>query len=96
MARISRQRRDGRRFMYYVYIVKSLSTGKKYIGHSQNLEERLARHNSGREQSTKTGKPWVLVYNEVFDTRALAMKRERQLKSYKGGEALNKLIQIGE
>ena len=40
-------------------------------------------HNSGYSKSTKNGIPWKLVYKEEYQSRAEAMKREKQLKSYK-------------
>jgi len=49
---------------YYVYIIYSTSRDKYYTGYSQNPEERLVEHNSGATISTRTGKPWVLVYQE--------------------------------
>lgn len=33
--------------MYYTYILQSDRTGKLYIGHTNNLEDRIRRHNSG-------------------------------------------------
>lgn len=78
--------------MYYAYVLVSQKNNKRYIGHCQNLDERMCRHNEGREKSTKLGIPWVLVYREEFATRAEAMQREKQLKSYKGGLGLKKVL----
>jgi len=33
---------------YFVYILQSQRDGSYYIGHSNNLEYRLKRHNEGR------------------------------------------------
>ncbi|MFQ6614901.1 MAG: GIY-YIG nuclease family protein [Fidelibacterota bacterium] len=35
--------------------------------------------------------PWILVYTETFPTRALAMKRERQLKKW-NRKSIQKLL----
>lgn len=78
--------------MYYAYVLKSKNTGKYYIGSCENIEARLKRHNSGRNKSTKSGVPWVLVYREIFSTRQETYKREFQIKSFKGGAAFRKLI----
>ncbi len=43
--------------MYIVYILYSQSTSKYYTGQTDNLENRLKRHNSGLSLSTKSGKP---------------------------------------
>ena len=78
--------------MYKVYILYSKLLKKYYIGHTNNLKERLYRHNRGLVRSTKSGKPWILVYSQSFETKSEAYKRELQIKSYKGGEAFKKLI----
>ena len=46
---------------HYVYILQSETTGKYYCGETQNIEDRLERHNSGRSKSTKPGIPWKLI-----------------------------------
>ena len=59
-----------------------------YIGHTNNLDDRLERHNNNREKSTKNKGPWALIHSEKFKTRAEAMKREKEMKSGKGREWL--------
>ena len=78
--------------MYYTYILKSQRNGRYYIGSTDNLDERLKRHNAGRNKSTKAGIPWKLIYSEMFATKQEAYRREMQIKSYKNGEAFKKLI----
>ena len=78
--------------MYFVYIIQSLKDNKYYIGSTSNVELRLKFHNSGRQRSTKHRIPFVLVYTETFQNRLEAEIREKQVKSYKGGEAFKKLI----
>lgn len=77
---------------YTVYILKSYKTGRYYIGQTSDVPSRLERHNQGRNKSTKNGQPWKLVYTENCTSRGEAFKREKQIKSYKGGEAFKKLI----
>lgn len=78
--------------MYIVYILKSLKIDRYYIGHCEDINVRLIRHNKGLVKSTKKYKPWKIVYKENFNTRSEAYRRELQIKSYKGGEAFKKLI----
>lgn len=78
--------------MFYVYILESLVDGSRYIGCTQNLEVRLHKHNTAQSQATKKKRPWKVIYKEVLPNRSQAMKRETQLKSYKGGEALLRLL----
>ena len=81
-----------RQCMYYVYILKSLKDSKYYIGSTSNVDARLAFHNAGLQRSTKHRIPFVLVLTETFSNRSQAEKREKQIKSFKGGEAFIKLI----
>ena len=80
--------------MYFVYILRSLSDGKYYIGSTKDISSRLSYHNSGKQRSTKNRIPFELVYSEEFVTKTDALTRERQIKSYKGGMAFKKLIGI--
>jgi len=77
---------------YYVYILQSLKDYRYYIGYTPNIHSRLEYHNSGRQRSTKTRIPFKLIYTEVFDSKTEALKREKKIKSYKGGEAFKKLL----
>ena len=82
--------------MFVVYILKSISNSRYYIGMTSNIDQRLRDHNSGANRSTKNKGPWELIYTEVFDTKDEAFKRERKIKSYKGGQAFKRLINNGE
>lgn len=70
---------------YSVYVIKNLKNGI-YIGQTNNLDDRIRRHNNNTEKYTKNKGPFELIYSEKFDTRAEAMKREKMLKSGKGRE----------
>ena len=78
--------------MYFVYILKSLTHNRHYIGSTGDLRNRLNYHNSGRVKSTKAYRPWEIIYTENFNTKSEALKREKKIKSFKGGEAFKKLI----
>ncbi len=56
------------------------------------MEKRLLRHNKGATRSTKPYRPWVVAYEEKFETKTEAQKRENLIKSYKHGEAFIKLL----
>ncbi len=66
--------------MYIVYILFSKSSLKYYTGQTDDLENRLQRHNSGLSLSTKSGKPWELIYQIQFSTRSEAMLLEKKIK----------------
>ncbi|MBP9739027.1 GIY-YIG nuclease family protein [Candidatus Saccharibacteria bacterium] len=77
--------------MYIVYVLHSSQLGSRYIGQTSNLSKRLSDHNSGESKYTKGKGHWELVYEEHFDTRAEAMRREKYLKTGKGRDFLSNL-----
>ena len=68
---------------YWVYILQSESTGQYYVGQTNNLTDRIARHNSGRTDANRGRGPWRLRYQEQFVTRQAAVSRERAIKARK-------------
>ena len=83
---------------FWVYVIKSVSTGKTYTGYTENLENRLRRHNGEllNKQSSFTvkqgNKDWSVIYKEEWVSRVTAMKREKELKSAKGREFVKNII----
>ena len=72
--------------MYYVYVLKSESNWRFYVGLTINIERRLSEHNKGYTKSTKGFRPWALFFFESFNTRIEARSREKYLKSGIGKE----------
>ena len=59
--------------------------------------KRLKQHNSGKTASTKSRKPFILVYTEIHNSRKDARQREIYLKSYAGVQEKRKILKnIGE
>ena len=75
--------------MYYVYLMLSLKTRELYIGYTNNLDKRIAEHNTNKNKSTKNKGKWILVYCEMYKSIEDAKTREYRLKHY--GQALNEL-----
>lgn len=80
--------------MFYTYILL-LANGKYYIGQTNNIQNRLVRHQTGQVQSTQAFRPLQLVHVEAFGTRIDSMARERYLKSLKNHNALTKIVEYG-
>jgi putative endonuclease len=76
---------------FFVYILHSESGNRFYIGQTDNLGERLSRHNSGYEHSTKPYIPWKLICSIEKSTRGDAMILEKKLKNL-NSEDLKKFI----
>ncbi len=67
---------------YYVYILYSESIEQYYKGQTNDIEDRMVRHNGGRNEYTKRGVPWTLVWCIEKATRSEAMQLEKILKKY--------------
>jgi putative endonuclease len=78
--------------MYFVYIIYSPQLDQFYIGQTQNLEDRLFRHNNSGSKSTKKAKDWELKYTESFLTRSEAVQRETQIKKMKSRSYIESLV----
>lgn len=64
-----------------VYILEC-ADGKYYVGVTNNIDRRLAEHNSGKDPRAFTCKrrPVKLVFLEVFDSPREAIAYEKQIK----------------
>lgn len=80
------------RMPYYVYILQSLKDNKYYIGSTSDVTARLNFHNAGLQRSTKNRTPFKLILFEEYPSKEEALKREQQIKSWKGGQAFKTLI----
>lgn len=69
--------------MNYVYLLRSLKDNKLYCGSTTDLKRRVKEHNLGKVQSTKSRRPFELVYYEACKAIEDARNREKQLK-YRG------------
>ena len=77
---------------HFVYILYSISRDRYYVGSTSEIEQRLIRHNAGATPSTKTGRPWKIVYREEHATKSEALKRENQIKRQKSRVYIEGLI----
>ncbi|MBW8333347.1 MAG: GIY-YIG nuclease family protein [Prolixibacteraceae bacterium] len=78
---------------HFIYILCSETRDRYYIGSCADVNDRLIRHNAGAVQSTKSGRPWRIVYTEAFSSKTEALKREIHLKRMKSSVYLEDLIQ---
>lgn len=77
---------------HFIYILYSESRDRYYIGSCADVEQRLIRHNAGATLSTKSGRPWKVVYTETYQTKTEALKREINLKKMKSRAHLEEMI----
>ncbi len=75
---------------HFVYFLLSLQNNDLYVGSTENVEKRLALHNSGKVKSTKAYRPWKLLGFETYNSRSEAVKREKFYKAHQQKEILKK------
>jgi predicted GIY-YIG superfamily endonuclease len=69
----------------YVYILESAKIPSHfYVGVTDNLKERLARHNAGENPSTANLRPWRIKTALAFTDELKAARFERYLKTASG------------
>ena len=70
--------------MKYVYILHSVEGGHFYIGITDDLRSRLAKHNAGEVLHTSKYKPWNLKTYIAFSDEEKTVEFEKYLKSASG------------
>ena len=78
--------------MYYNYVLQSIKNGSFYIGFTNNLRNRLQRHNGKQILSTKRYTPWKLIYHEACLDEKDALRREKYLKTTQGSRLLKRRL----
>jgi putative endonuclease len=84
-AKLAERRRTGGIEMWYVYIIRSVSSpAQEYTGLSEDLKQRLKDHNAGKSTHTSKYMPWELVWYCAFPEKKPALDFEKYLKSHSG------------
>ena len=72
---------------FYVYILVDVASGTHhYVGSTQNLTARLAKHNTGDVPHTSKFRPWRIKTAVAFDSKEKSLAFEQYLKSGSGRE----------
>jgi putative endonuclease len=77
---------------FYCYILHSQKLDQYYIGHTEDVDNRLFRHNNSGSKATKKANDWTLVYKQEYSSRSEAMKAEMAIKKKKSRKYIEKLI----
>ena len=82
VARADQMDKTGPTLAHHVYMLRC-SDSSYYVGHTNDLEHRLAAHERGAiEGYTLSRRPVELVLSDQFSTRLEAFHRERQIKRW--------------
>ena len=68
--------------VYYVYLIKTLDVylKKSYVGYTNNINQRLKKHNSNLGAKSTKGYKWELVFKKKFYSKSKALSFEYKLK----------------
>jgi len=80
----------------FVYILYSAKLDKFYRGQTNNITARIKRHNQQREQYTRDGVPWVILWSTEKPDRAEAIKLETKLKNLSRQRLINLMLKYEE
>ena len=71
--------------LYYVYMLKTIDgfREKSYVGYTNNLQERIKKHNSNKGAKSTRGYKWKLIFKKKFLSKSEAMIFEYKLKKDK-------------
>ena len=76
---------------HYVYILIDTTTETHhYVGSTQDLQARLAKHNAGEVPHTSKFKPWKVESYFAFETKEKAAAFEAYLKTGSGRSFANR------
>ncbi len=78
--------------MNYSYVLLSERDGRFYIGSTGDLRARMVKHKSGAVPSTAYRRPLRLIYYGGCLSAEDARRRERYLKSGRGGRYLKQRL----
>ena len=68
------------KFFVYVIVTKKDKKLISYVGYTNNIKNRLIKHNSSKGAKYTRGKIWKLAYSKVYYSKSEAMKEEYKLK----------------
>jgi putative endonuclease len=70
----------------YVYVLGCIAGARHltYVGWTDDIARRLAKHNAGKGARSTRGRTWVLLHSESFASKREAMSREWHLKRDRG------------
>ena len=77
---------------YFLYILKSQSADKYYVGISENPEVRLYYHNNIEKGFTSRYRPWEMVFTKEFNSKSDAADAEKKIKGWKSRVMTERII----
>ena len=66
-------------------MIKSVTPGTKktYVGYTNDIKNRIEKHNLNKGAKSTKGYKWLLIYSKKFKSKSAAMSYEYKLKKNK-------------
>jgi putative endonuclease len=86
MASVKPRKKTRRKDSAFVYVLGCLAGARHltYVGWTNDVARRLAKHNAGTGARSTRGRTWILLHSERFADKRAAMSREWHLKRDRG------------
>jgi len=68
-------------YFVYLLITKRKNKSISYVGYTNNLENRLRLHNTGKGAKFTRGSYWKIIYKKQYKTKSMAIYNEYMLKN---------------
>ena len=81
--------------MAFVYILQSQKNGKYYVGSTDNIDQRLYQHKSGKVHTTQRLLSIELKLKQEYPNIQIAKKVERKIKNLKRRDYIQNMISDG-
>ena len=67
---------------HFVYLLLTKTNNKyiSYVGYTNNLKDRLKKHNSSKGAKFTRGRSWNLIYFKKYNSKKKALQEESKLK----------------
>ncbi|EDY22287.1 Excinuclease ABC C subunit domain protein [Chthoniobacter flavus Ellin428] len=78
------------KFTYVYILVSEADPTRYYVGRTDDLEDRLRRHNAGEVSYTSDHRPWKINVAIAFHDRTKAIDFEKYLKTHSGRAFANR------
>ena len=67
---------------YFVYLLISTNYDENlsYVGYTNNLKNRLLKHNSSKGAKFTRGRKWKIIYSKSYPNKSNAISEENKLK----------------
>ena len=82
---------------HFVYLLLTKTNNKyiSYVGYTNNLKNRLKKHNSSKGAKFTRGRSWNLIYFKKYNSKKEALQEESKLKkNYKKRKIIKLNYQI--